>query len=92
MANGYLKVEEQYGNTTSERYWWSMVWESLKNTAKSQNRSVSREVIYIIAKYLQNPAQFAINQTKEFLALSGPWVDDKTSNEIISSIKHNNGG
>ena len=65
------------------------LYESLKNTAKSQNRSVSQEVIHIIEKYLQNPAQFSVNQTKEFLSLSGTWVDDRMPDEIISSIKQN---
>lgn len=68
------------------------LYESLKNSAKSQNRSVSEEAIYIIEKYFQNSTQFSMNQTKEFLSLSGTWVDDRKPNEIISSIKHKSKG
>lgn len=63
------------------------LYESLKSTAKSQNRSISQEVIHIIEKYLQNPAQFSVNQTKEFLSLSGSWVDDQTPEQIIDTIR-----
>ena len=43
------------------------LYSSLKLTAKNENRSVSREVISIIEKYLSNPALFKSNPTKEFV-------------------------
>jgi len=59
----------------------------LKLRAKSENRSVSQEVISIIEKYLSNPALFKSNPTKEFISLSGSWDDKRNADEIISSIK-----
>jgi len=47
------------------------LYASLKAIAKSQNRSISQEVISIIEKYLSNPAVYKNNPTKEFIALSG---------------------
>jgi plasmid stability protein len=63
------------------------LYASLKAIAKSQNRSVSQEVISIIEKYLSNPANYKSNPTREFIALSGAWEDDRSADEIIDSIK-----
>ncbi len=63
------------------------LYASLKAIAKSQNRSISQEVISIIEKYLSNPAVYKSNPTKEFIALSGAWEDDRSADEIIDSIK-----
>lgn len=63
------------------------LYDLLKTIAKSQNRSISQEVIFIIEKYLSNPAVYKINPTREFLALSGAWEDDRSSDEIIDSMK-----
>ena len=63
------------------------LYASLKAIAKSQNRSISQEVISIIEKYLSNPAVYKSNPTKEFIALSGAWGDDRSADEIIDSIK-----
>jgi len=63
------------------------LYSSLKLTAKSENRSVSQEVISIIEKYLSNPALFKSNPTKEFISLSGSWDDKRNADEIVSSIK-----
>jgi len=60
---------------------------SLKTIAKLKNRSVSQEVIYIIEKYLSNPTLDGKNPTKEFIALSDSWKDDKTAEELIAEIK-----
>ena len=62
------------------------LYASLKAMAKSQNRSISQEVIYIIEKYLSNPAVYKNNPTREFLTLSGAWEDDRSADEIIDSI------
>ena len=62
------------------------LYASLKAIAKTQNRSISQEVIYIIEKYLSNPAVYTNNPTREFLALSGAWEDDRSADEIINSI------
>ena len=64
-----------------------MVYASLKAVAKSQNRSISQEVISILEKYLSNPAVYKSNPTREFIALSGAWEDDRSADEIIDSIR-----
>lgn len=63
------------------------LYSSLKAIAKSENRSISQEVISIIEKYLSNPAIYKNNPTREFLALSGAWDDERNADEIIDSIK-----
>ena len=55
------------------------LYSSLKMTAKSENRSVSQEVISIIEKYLSNPTLFKSNTTKEFISLSGSWDDKRNA-------------
>ena len=61
----------------------------LKTLAKSENRSLSQEVISILEKYLSNPSIFRNNPTKEFLALSGSWANDRTADETVRDIKKN---
>jgi hypothetical protein len=63
------------------------LYATLKAIAKSNNRSISQEVISIMEKYLSNPAVYKSNPTREFLALSGAWEDDQSADEIIDSIK-----
>ncbi len=63
------------------------LYASLKAIAKSQNRSISQEVISIIEKYLSNPAVYKNNLTREFISLSGAWKDDRNADEIIDSIR-----
>jgi hypothetical protein len=65
------------------------LYSSLKNLAKSENRSLSQEVISILEKYLSNPVIFKNNPTREFLSLSGSWADDRTADEIAKDIRKN---
>jgi plasmid stability protein len=65
------------------------LYSSLKNLAKSENRSLSQEVISILEKYLSNPVGFKNNPTREFLSLSGSWADNRTADEIVKDIKKN---
>lgn len=65
------------------------LYSSLKKRAKSENRSLSQEVISIIEKYLANPSMFKNNPTQEFLSLSGAWDDERTAAEIVADIKKN---
>ena len=62
------------------------LYSSLKTIAKSENRSISQEVISIIEKYLSNPTAYKNNPTTEFIALSGSWDDKRSADEIIDSI------
>jgi len=63
------------------------LYSSLKELAKSENRSLSQEIISILEKYMSNPMLFKNNSTKEFLSLSGSWDDDRTADEIIDDVK-----
>ena len=63
------------------------LYASLKDRAQSENRSLSQEVISILERYLSNPAVFKHNPTREFLALTGSWADDRTAREMVDDIK-----
>jgi plasmid stability protein len=65
------------------------LYSSLKTLAKSENRSLSQEVISILEKYLSNPVVFKNNPTRDFLSLSGSWADKRTADEIVKDIKKN---
>jgi plasmid stability protein len=59
----------------------------LKTSAKLKNRSISQEVITIIQDHLNNSHNPASNATKEFLALSGAWNDDRSAADIVKDIR-----
>ncbi len=63
------------------------LYSSLKSIAKSENRSISQEVISIIEKYLSNPHTFSSNPTREFISLSDSWDDNRNADEIMDSIR-----
>jgi plasmid stability protein len=63
------------------------LYQSLKNRALKERRSISQEVIYILEKYLARPKSMDVNPTKEFLQLSGSWEDDRSAEEIVASIR-----
>lgn len=65
------------------------LYSSLKELARSENRSLSQEVISILEKFLSNPAMFKGNPTRDFLSLSGSWDDKRAADEIIADIKRN---
>jgi plasmid stability protein len=59
----------------------------LKTSAKLKNRSISQEVITIIQDHLNNSQNPASNATKEFLALSSAWKDDRSADVIVKGIR-----
>jgi len=63
------------------------LYASLKDHAKSENRSLSQDVISILEAYLSNPVAFKNNSTRDFLSLSGSWDDERTADEIVDDIK-----
>jgi hypothetical protein len=65
------------------------LYKSLKELAKSENRSLSQEIIFILEKYMANPSLFEGNITRNFLALSESWDDDRSAEEIVADIKNN---
>ena len=64
------------------------LYSTLKSIAKSENRSISQEVISILEKYLSNPHAFSGNPTREFISLSDSWDDNRNADEIIDSIRN----
>jgi hypothetical protein len=60
------------------------LYDSLKQKAQSDNRSISQEVIAILRTYLSNPHNYNTNATQEFLKLS--WDDNRDANEIIDDL------
>jgi len=62
------------------------LYNSLKSSAKRQNRSISQEVLTIIENYL-NSSVTPKNSTLEFLTLTGAWKDEKSAEDIIKDIR-----
>jgi plasmid stability protein len=60
------------------------LYDSLKQKAKIDNRSISQEVISILETYLSNPNNYITDSTREFLKLS--WDDNRTAGEIIDDL------
>jgi plasmid stability protein len=63
------------------------LYNSLKSSAKLQNRSISQEVLTIIENYLNSPRNSKPNVTLEFLSLTGAWNDERTADEIIEELR-----
>ena len=63
------------------------LYESLRERASREKRSISQEVILILEKYLPRPNSFDVNPTDEFLSLTGAWADERTAEDIIGGIR-----
>ena len=63
------------------------LYESLRERATREKRSISQEVILILEKYLSRPTAYDVHPTDEFLSLAGAWNDDRTADEIIDDIR-----
>jgi plasmid stability protein len=61
------------------------LYDSLKQKAQSENRSISQEVTVILETYLANPNSYNTNSTQEFLKLS--WNDNRSAAETINIIR-----
>jgi plasmid stability protein len=60
------------------------LYDTLRQKAQCENRSISQEVISILEKYLSAPDFDMLNTTREFLNLS--WDDDRDAEEIVKDI------
>ena len=65
------------------------LYQSLRDRASQDKRSISQEVVLILEKYLSDPNQFSTNPTDEFLRLSGAWEDDRDADAIIQELRGN---
>lgn len=65
------------------------LYNELKSTAASENRSVSQQVLYVLKTYLANRKRFqmAITPAQILLELSGSWDDSRKPEEIIAELK-----
>jgi hypothetical protein len=63
------------------------LYQSLKDRASKEKRSISQEVISILEKYLAHPNSFGVNPTEEFLRLAGSWDDEGSAEEIVKDIR-----
>lgn len=68
------------------------LYETLKTKAKLDNRSLSQEVISILERFLANPIYFEKSPTDEFLSLSGSWVDEGKTEDIINNMMQRSQG
>ena len=59
----------------------------LREKARSENRSISQEVVTILEEYLANPLAFKSNPAQEFLKLKGAWKDNRSAEEIIEDTR-----
>ena len=60
------------------------LYDTLRQKAQFENRSISQEVVSILEKYLSAPDSNTLNATREFLNLS--WDDDREAEEIAQDI------
>ena len=63
------------------------LYDSIRQLAIDEKRSISQEVVYILQRYLSIPASFKKNPTDDFLELAGSWEDDRSADEIITEIR-----
>jgi plasmid stability protein len=62
------------------------LYNALKIKAKSDNRSLSQQVIMILKNYLSKPENQLPQQTENFLKLAGSWKDDRSAEKIIQDF------
>jgi len=76
-VGGRIKVNLQIKSMDDQLY------QALKLKAKSENRTLSRQVIMILKDYLFEPVNKAERQTDAFLKLSGSWQDNRSCEDIM---------
>ena len=64
------------------------LYKALKIRAKSNRRSLSKEVIRLIEDYLNQPEGTRIDSTRHFLSLSWKSDKDESADNIIAQIKN----
>jgi plasmid stability protein len=62
------------------------LYEALGRRAAMDNRSISQEVITIIKEFLSKPVE-SHSTDAEGLKLAGAWVDERSAEEIVDSIR-----
>lgn len=67
------------------------LYESLRERASRERRSISQEVVLILQKYLSIPSVYDANPTDQFLNLTGSWGDSRSADEIVTDLRHARG-
>ena len=67
----------------------SKLYEELKGMAARESRSVSQQVLFLVKEYLARKHHIVRLKTpaQALLELSGSWLDERESEEIILDIK-----
>lgn len=63
------------------------LYESLRERANREKRSISQEVVHILERYLSLPHAHDEDVTDEFLKLAGSWQDERSAEQIIVDIR-----
>ena len=65
------------------------LYDQIKQLAKSENRSISQQVLYLVKSYLSKKELIQRTKTPAqiLLELSGSWEDERTPDEIVSDIR-----
>ena len=65
------------------------LYAQIKKLAAGENRSVSQQVLYLAKEYLAKNKTLRTSKppAQVLLELSGSWVDDRHSEEIVREIK-----
>ena len=66
------------------------LYAEIKKLAADEDRSVSRQVLFLVKEYLTKRHHLRTLKTpaQVLLELSGSWEDDRDAHEIISKIKN----
>lgn len=63
------------------------LYDRLKFVAKTENRSISQQVITILQFYFTSVPQKEKNAAEQFLKLVGKWGDSRSADKIIGEIQ-----
>ena len=63
------------------------LYETLKERARRQHRSLSQEVVEILEDYFSRPPTDSKSQTDLFLQLAGAWQGPETAQQLITKIR-----
>jgi len=65
------------------------LYDTIKELAESENRSVSQEILYLVKEHLAKRKRIAAIKTpaEVLLNLAGSWIDERGAEAIIAEIK-----
>jgi plasmid stability protein len=63
------------------------LYEALRARARSEHRSVSQEVVFIIEDHLSKSTHSSQKQTELFLGLTGAWEGSESAEQLVASIR-----